>query len=94
MSALTESGLDPANAIYDFTLPAGEGWSREVLRGQTFRIVDLEGNQAADTLFYDLHEPANRYSAWPRPSPRSMRSRARLRLRSWRTPRRIRLPTR
>ena len=63
MSALTESALDPARAIYDFTLPAGEGWSHEVLRGQTFRIVDLEGNQAADTLFYNLHDPADRYSA-------------------------------
>ncbi|MGB8167443.1 MAG: urea amidolyase associated protein UAAP2 [Chthoniobacteraceae bacterium] len=63
MSTLTESTLDPAHAIYDFTLPAGEGWSHEVLRGQTFRIVDLEGNQAADTLFYDLHDPADRYSA-------------------------------
>ena len=63
MSALTESALDPAAAIYDFTLPAGEGWSREILRGQTFRIVDLEGNQAADTLFYNLHDPADRYSA-------------------------------
>ena len=63
MSTLTESALDPATAIYDFTLPAGEGWSHEILRGQTFRIVDLEGNQAADTLFYNLHDPADRYSA-------------------------------
>ena len=63
MSALTESTLDPAAAIFDFTLPAGEGWSREILRGQTFRIEDLEGNQAADTLFYNLHDPADRYSA-------------------------------
>jgi urea carboxylase-associated protein 1 len=63
MSILTESALDPATAIYDFTLPAGEGWSHEILRGQTFRIVDLEGNQAADTLVYDLHDPADRYSA-------------------------------
>lgn len=63
MSTLTESALDPALAIYDFTLPAGDGWSHEILRGQTFRIVDLEGNQAADTLFYNLHDPADRYSA-------------------------------
>jgi urea carboxylase-associated protein 1 len=63
MSTLTESALDPAQAIYDFTLPAGEGWSHEILRGQTFRIVDLEGNQAADTLFYNLQDPADRYSA-------------------------------
>ena len=63
MSILTESTLDPASAIYDFILPAGEGWAHEVARGQTFRIVDLEGNQAADTLFYNLHDPSDRYSA-------------------------------
>ena len=63
MSTLTESALDPATAICDFTLPAGEGWSHEILRGQSFRIIDLEGNQAADTLFYSLHDPADRYSA-------------------------------
>ena len=63
MSTLIQSALDPATAIYDFTLPAGEGWSHEIRRGQTFRIVDLEGNQAADTLFYNLHDPADRYSA-------------------------------
>lgn len=63
MSTLTESPLDPAHAIYDFTLPAGEPWMCEIKRGQTFRIVDLEGNQAADTLFYNAHDPADRYSA-------------------------------
>jgi hypothetical protein len=63
MSTLTESTLDPARAIYDFTLPAGEPWMREIKRGQTFRIVDVEGNQAADTLFYNAHDPADRYSA-------------------------------
>jgi urea carboxylase-associated protein 1 len=30
---------------------------------QTFRILDLEGNQAADTLFYNANDPAERYSA-------------------------------
>jgi urea carboxylase-associated protein 1 len=59
----TESPLDPADAIYDFTLPAGDGWMHEIKRGQTFRIVDLEGNQAADTLFYNAHDMSDRYSA-------------------------------
>lgn len=59
----TESPLDPAAAIYDFTLPAGDGWMHEIKRGQTFRIVDLEGNQAADTLFYNAHDMSDRYSA-------------------------------
>ena len=63
MSTLIESPLNPADAIYDFTLPAGEPWMREIKQGQTFRIVDLEGNQAADTLFFNAHDQADRYSA-------------------------------
>jgi urea carboxylase-associated protein 1 len=34
-----------------------------VKQGQTLRIVDLEGNQAVDTLFYNAHDYADRYSA-------------------------------
>ncbi len=59
----TESPLDPTDAIYDFTLPAGNGWMHELKRGQTFRIVDLEGNQAADTIFYNAADMSDRYSA-------------------------------
>jgi len=58
-----ESTLDPTDAIYDFTLPAGEGWIHEIKQGQTFRIIDLEGNQAADTLFYSAADWSERYSA-------------------------------
>ncbi len=60
---LRESKLDPTVAIHDEVLDAGVGWTHELRQGQTFRIVDLEGNQAVDTLFFDLHDPANRYSA-------------------------------
>lgn len=59
----TESRLDPANAVYDLTLPAGDGWLHEIKRGQFFRIVDLDGNQAVDTLFYNAHDLSDRYSA-------------------------------
>lgn len=59
----TESTFDPQDAVYDFTLPAGDGWMHEIKRGQTFRIVDLEGNQAADTLFYNALDMSDRYSA-------------------------------
>ena len=59
----TESSLDPAKAVYDFTLPAGDGWLHEIKRGQFFRIVDLDGNQAVDTLFYNAHDVSDRYSA-------------------------------
>jgi len=62
-SMLTESALDPSTAIYEETVPAGEPWVHEILKGQYFRIVDLEGNQAADTLFYNAHDYDDRYSA-------------------------------
>ena len=54
---------DPATAAIEVTVPAGDGWSGELRRGEVLRIVDLEGNQAVDTLFYDLHDPADRYDA-------------------------------
>jgi urea carboxylase-associated protein 1 len=60
---LVESKLDPATAIYRHTIPAGEPWIYEIKRGQNFRIVDLHGNQAVDTLFYNAHDTADRYSA-------------------------------
>jgi urea carboxylase-associated protein 1 len=42
---------------------AGASFSHTIHAGQIFRIVDLEGNQAVDTLFYDAHDPSDRYSA-------------------------------
>ncbi|APA90477.1 urea carboxylase-associated family protein (plasmid) [Paraburkholderia sprentiae WSM5005] len=60
---IVESQLDPREAIYHFTLPAGEPWIHELKRGQVFRILDLEGNQAVDTLFYNSADPLERYSA-------------------------------
>ena len=61
--ALLESKLDPAHAVFDQKVLAGDGFTHIVKQGQIFRIVDLEGNQAADTLFYDAQDPSNRYSA-------------------------------
>jgi len=60
---LKESGLDPARARLDVVLPAGEGWTHELRPGETFRIVDLEGNQAVDTLFFNARDTSERYSA-------------------------------
>ena len=60
---LVESTLDPQAATYDHVLPAGEGWLHPIKAGQTFRILDLEGNQAVDTLFYNAEDFTERYSA-------------------------------
>ena len=59
---LVESQLNPALAVLDDIHPAGEPWMKTVKRGQTLRIVDLEGNQAVDTIFYSEADPAERYS--------------------------------
>jgi urea carboxylase-associated protein 1 len=59
---IRESALDPAEAMYSATLPAGEPWLHEVKQGQTLRIVDLEGNQAADMIFYNRHDTDEHYS--------------------------------
>jgi len=63
MATLTGSALAPADAILDAVVQAGDGWTRVLRAGQSLRIVDLEGNQAVDTLFYDAHDHAERYSA-------------------------------
>jgi uncharacterized protein len=60
---IVESQLNPADAVYSQEIPAGEPWVHEILQGQIFRIVDLRGNQAVDTLFYNAHDYADRYSA-------------------------------
>jgi uncharacterized protein len=59
----TESQLRSEDAVFDYILPSGEGWMHEIKSGQKFRIVDLEGNQAVDTLFYNARDRTDRYSA-------------------------------
>ncbi len=59
----TESALDAAHATYRHVIPAGDFWMHEIKQGQTLRILDLEGNQAADTLFYRADDFRERYSA-------------------------------
>jgi urea carboxylase-associated protein 1 len=58
-----DSALLPGEARFRQVVPAGSYWIDRVAAGKTFRIVDLEGNQAADTLFYNAGDVAERYSA-------------------------------
>ncbi|MGC1507692.1 urea carboxylase-associated family protein [Ketobacter sp. MCCC 1A13808] len=60
---ITESNLQAESAIARDVVPAGDYYLKTVKAGQTFRILDLEGNQAADTLFYNANDIAERYSA-------------------------------
>ncbi|ABI60682.1 MULTISPECIES: urea amidolyase associated protein UAAP2 [Nitrosomonas] len=60
---LVKSTLNPDLAVINEICAAGEPWVKEIKKGQTFRIVDLEGNQAVDTLFYNAQDAMERYSA-------------------------------
>ena len=62
-ATLITSHRDSATAAYRQVINAGDPWIHEIRRGQHFRIVDLHGNQAADTLFYSAHDYSDRYSA-------------------------------
>ena len=49
--------------ILDEVVPARAPWGRRIRRGDSLRIIDLEGQQAVDFLCYDAADPADRYSA-------------------------------
>lgn len=49
---------------YESIIKAGDGALITVPSGGSLRIIDLEGNQAVDTLLYDAHDISHRYSAF------------------------------
>ncbi len=57
------SALQVEAAVERTVVDAGDYYIRRITKGQCLRIVDLEGNQAADTLFYSAANPEERYSA-------------------------------
>lgn len=60
---IKQSKLNAEDAIDRKIVDAGDYYMEVVKKDQTFRILDLEGNQAADTLFYSAKDPTERYSA-------------------------------
>lgn len=60
---IISSQLVAENAFFHHVIPAGEPYLFEVKAGQTFRLLDTEGNQAVDTLFYSAGNPRERYDA-------------------------------
>lgn len=60
---IKESHRDSVDANLSLTVLAGDYLLKKIRQDQTIRITDLEGNQAADTLFYNTHNTAERYSA-------------------------------
>src|SRR5271167_4932919 len=57
------SDLEPAEAALRQIIPAGDYWIDSLNKDQILRIVDVEGNQSADTLFFNAADISDRYSA-------------------------------
>ena len=49
--------------IHDEIVAARAPWSHLVRKGETLRIIDLQGNQSADFLMYAAADDTERYSA-------------------------------
>lgn len=62
-AAIVASELKASDAFYQRVVPAGESWIHQIDAGQILRIIDLKGNQAVDTLFYNAQDYSDRYSA-------------------------------
>lgn len=60
---IKESFREKEYAISRTSIDAGDYYLELLRNGDTLRIVDLEGNQAADTLFYSAADPSVHYSA-------------------------------
>jgi len=58
---IIESQRAPEQAVFRHVIPAGEPYLFNLGAGQTVRLLDLEGNQAIDTLFYSAANPRERY---------------------------------
>jgi urea carboxylase-associated protein 1 len=61
---LQKSQLSTDTARHIEVVDAGDYWINRVNVGETFRITDLKGNQAVDTLFFNANQPRERYSAF------------------------------
>lgn len=60
---IKQSFREPSHAIDCRRVDAGDYYLARLDEGQVLRIVDLKGNQAADTLFYSATDPGEHYSA-------------------------------
>jgi len=50
------------DAVLDRTVLAGDGWLYRLEPKQYLRIIDVGGNQSADTMFYDADNTEDHYS--------------------------------
>jgi len=61
-ATLKTSPLDADTASFRASVDAGDYFIHRISAGQTVRLVDTEGNQAVDTLFFNADSPSERYS--------------------------------
>jgi len=59
----TKTPRNTGDAVYDRVVAARTPWSQILRKGQVLCIVDLEGRQAVDTLFYAADDFGERYCA-------------------------------
>ena len=59
---IKESGLSLDAARQRTVINSGDYFFQTMKEGETLRIVDLEGSQAADVLFFNAEDPSERYS--------------------------------
>ena len=63
MTTTSTPVLDPRHALADYTIAPRTPWSHVLRPGQVMRLIDVEGCQALDALFYNAADPSERYSA-------------------------------
>ncbi|WP_027506375.1 urea amidolyase associated protein UAAP2 [Rhodococcus sp. UNC23MFCrub1.1] len=63
IAAVQELALVSGEVVLDEVAPARGPWSAVVRAGDVLTILDLEGNQAVDTLVYGADDHTVRYSA-------------------------------
>ncbi len=61
---IKESNYLEDKALWRKVVPAGDYLMEVVKKGQVVRILDMEGNQAGDTIFYNANDVSERYSAF------------------------------
>lgn len=59
---IKESVLNLKDAKQNISVDAGDYFFDVIKAGETIRIIDSEGNQAADILFYNANDVSERYS--------------------------------
>jgi len=62
MTAAVLPALDPYYVVHDEIIPPRGGTAFPMYAGQLCRVIDLEGQQVADFLCFDRHDPVDKLS--------------------------------